>query len=175
MIVRARYAMGIAGALAVGALLAACGGQTGTPSAAATTTAAPATAASGTASQVATRALQFPNKKLTVTVQGYNSSVKMVEFQQAVWVAGGPDDGHYGTDPHDGAVHRLAIAPNAKLTALSPDCTGPSTGDNPNTDGTGCTVAQFVTALTDGSAIGPATLHVNAADQIDSAQELYHP
>ena len=180
MIVQARIAAGIAAAAAIGGLLTACGGQAGTPSAAPATSSAPASAnpaangggSTATAQQVA---LKFPNKNLTIAMEGYDSSLRMVQFQLAVWVAGGADDGHYGDDPTDPATHRLAVAPGAKLTALSSDCTGPAAGNDPNTDGTTCTVAQFAAALTDGSAIGPAKVHVNAADQIDSAQELYHP
>jgi hypothetical protein len=175
MMVQARIAAGVAAAAALGVLLTACSGTAGTPTAAPTTGTASTSGSTGTAQAAASRTLQFPNKNLTVTLEGYDSSVDMVDFQLAVWVAGGPDDGHYAADPSDGATHRLPIAAGAKLTALSPDCTGPSAGDNPNTDGSACTVAQLVAALNDKSGAGPAKLHVNAADQIDSAQELYHP
>ncbi|HEX4224079.1 MAG TPA: hypothetical protein VHZ97_17055 [Pseudonocardiaceae bacterium] len=176
MIVQARIATGVAVLAALGALTA-CSGSSGTPTAASTSGSAPTSSVATTAAArpAASRTLQFPNKSLTITMQGYDSSVKMLDFQLAVFVAGGPDDGHYSPDPSDTAVHRLSIAPNAKLSALSADCTGPSAGANPGTDGTTCTVAQFVAALTDQSGIGPAKVHVNAADQIDSAQELYHP
>jgi hypothetical protein len=174
MIVQARIAAGIAAAAAIGGLLAACGGEAGqpVPATGAAPTSANASAPTSTAQQVA---LRFPNQNMTISMAGYDGTVKMVQFQLAKWVSGGPDDGHYGDDPSDTATHRLGIAPGAKLSALSPDCTGPAAGSDPNTDGTTCTVAQFAAALADGSAIGPAKVHVNANDQIDSAQELYHP
>jgi hypothetical protein len=174
MIVQARIAAGIAAAAALGGLLTACGGETGqaTPATGGVQTSANASAPTSTAQQAA---LRFPNQNMTVLTVGYDSTLKMVQFQLATWVTGGPDDGHYANDPSDPATHRLSIAPDAKLTALSPDCTGPAAGSNPNTDGTTCTVAQFTAALADGTAIGPAKVHVNASDQIDTAQELYHP
>lgn len=176
MIVQARIAAGIAAAVAIGGLLAACGGQAGQPTAAPASSSAPASAnvsaPTSTAHQIA---LRFPNQNLTISMTGYDAKLKMLQFTLAQWVSGGPDDGHYGDDPSDTATHRLGISPNAKLIALSPDCTGPAAGDNPNTDGRVCTVAQFAAAITDGSAIGPARIHVNAGDQIDSAEELYHP
>lgn len=176
MIVQARIAAGVAVLAALGALTA-CSGSSGTPTAAPTTGSAPTSGNTTTApaEPAATRTLQFPNKDLTITMQSYDSSLDMVDFQLTVFVAGGPDDGHYAPDPSDTTVHRLPIAPGAKLTALSQDCTGPSAGNDPTTDGSVCTVAQFVAALTDQSAVGPAKVHVNASDQIDSAQELYHP
>jgi hypothetical protein len=180
MTVQSRIAAGIAAAAALGVLLTACSAApSSSPSStsssgqgSASTTVA-ANAATG-AQVSANRTLQFPNKDLTVLLDGYNSAVGMVEFHRAVWVAGGPDDGHYAPDPTNSAAYRLAIAPDATLTALSQTCTGPSKG-NPNLDGWACTTTQFVAALTDRSAIGPAKLHVNASDQIQSAQELYHP
>jgi hypothetical protein len=178
MVVQARIAAGIAAAAALGVLLTACAGPTG--SAAPSKGSAPATTATAagpvTAKQAATSdtSLQFPNKNLTVQLDGYDSTLHMVEFHLAVWVAGGADDGHYGVDPTNTGAHRLPLAPDASITSLSPLCTGASKG-NPNVDGSACTLAQLTAALLDDSGAGPAKLHVNANDQIQTAQELYHP
>jgi hypothetical protein len=173
MIVQARIAAGIAAAAATGALLTACS-TAGAPTAAAPGTPSTSTAAPTSASQASNRVLHFPNKTVTVTLTGYDPTLHLVQFQLAVFVAGGADDGHYAPDPKDPATHRLALAPNATMTSFSPDCTG--AGGNADTpQGAACTTTQFVSALTDHSGAGPAKLHVNAQDQIDSAQGLYHP
>ena len=180
MIVQARIAAGIAAAAATGALLTACSTPTPLPAASAGTGSAPTTttaaaAATTTANQASTRALQFPNTTVTVTLTGYDPTLHMVQFQLAVFVAGGPDDGHYSADPKDSSTHRLALAPNAPMTSFSPDCTGASSDNSATPQGAACTTTQFASALSDGSGSGPAKLHVNAQDQIDNAQGLYHP
>lgn len=177
MIVQARIAAGIAAAAATGALLTACSGPAAPTAAAPSTGSAPTTttaAAPTTANQASSRVLQFPDKTVTVTLTGYDPSVHMVQFQLAVFIVGGPDDGHYTADPKDPSTHRLALAPNATMTSFSPDCTGAGGGDS-GTQGAACTTTQFVSALSDDSGSGPAKLHVNAQDQIDNAQGLYHP
>jgi hypothetical protein len=179
MIVHARIAAGIAAAAALGVVLTACGGSSGAagPTASPTTDTAPAAVPAKQAATTATTTAtlsQFPNKDLTVLLDGYDSSLHVVDFHLAVWQAGGPDDGHYVVDPSNSSAHRLPIATGASLTSLSPLCTGPSKGD-PNTDGSTCTTAQFIAALLDDSGVGPATLHVNAQDQIQTEQEIYHP
>ncbi|HJP75923.1 MAG TPA: hypothetical protein VJ914_16770 [Pseudonocardiaceae bacterium] len=179
MIVQARIAAGIAAAAATGALLTACSTPAPPPAATSTgsapTTTTAAAAATTTANQASTHALQFPNKTVTVTLTGYDPSLHMVQFQLAVFVAGGPDDGHYSADPKDGSTHRLALAPYATMTSFSPDCTGASGANSDTPQGATCTTTQFASALSDGSGAGPAKLHVNAQDQIDTAQGLYHP
>lgn len=174
MKVQARAAAGIAAA-ALGVLLTACGSAAPASSSA---TSRPTTASTTTptitahATQAAGPVPQFPNKDLMVLIDGYDANNRMVEFHLAVWKSGQVDDGTYDTDPKNPAAHRLAIAPDATLTSFSPDCTAKG---GANTDGTHCTVAQFVQALGDDSAAGPAKLHVNAADQIESVEAIYHP
>jgi hypothetical protein len=130
-----------------------------------------------TTPQPSSRTLLFPDRTLTVTLTGYDDTLHMVEFHVSVHVTGGPDDGHYSPDPGDPGPHRLPLAADPTLVALSTVCTntapGATTG-NPNVDGTSCTPAQFVTTLRSGVDQN-ATVHVDSTDHIDSVQELYHP
>lgn len=172
MKMQARVAAGIGAAAALGVLLTACGSAAPASSPATSTPTAATTSAPTSGAQVAGAALQFPNKDLTVLIDGYDAANRMVEFHLAVWQPGQVDDGTYNTDPHNTAAHRLAIAPDATLTSFSPDCTAKG---GTATQGTHCTLAQYIQSLGDDSGAGPAKLHVNAADQIQTVQALYHP
>jgi hypothetical protein len=132
----------------------------------------PAPTSTGTAPSA--RALQFPLRQLRVSLTGYDDTVHMVTFVLVTWVPGGPDDGHYTPSPVNPGPHRLALAANPTITALSTVCSHGTSTTNPIIDGAPCTPAEFVQTLH----AGPdkiADVHVDATDHIDVVRELYHP
>ena len=118
--------------------------------------------------------LRFPNKDLTANLLGYDDNAHMVRFQLVRNVAGGPDDGHYETDPGDPGQHRLPLsAAPVVLSAASLCSTHDVTVDEHGTGTTPCTSRQLIEALHRSPV--RAQLHVDGADRIDRVSELYHP
>lgn len=117
---------------------------------------------------------RFPGQELTATLLGYDDNARMVRFQLARNVAGGPDDGHYQTDPADPGEHRLPLSGAPEIRGAASLCpTGDVTVDEHGTGTAPCTSRQLIEALHRSPV--RAQLHVDGADRIDRVSELYHP
>jgi hypothetical protein len=114
--------------------------------------------------------LRFPNISVDVVFTSYDRKNKLVEFQKVVQDRGS-GAAHLVPDPSDPAVHRLPMAPGAKVKPIDPRDfpfeTCPPT--------TACTIDDIMAStIQHYNGTFWAHIHVNAADQIDSvAQSAY--
>lgn len=163
---------GTAAALAVFAT-AACSVPVKTGSATPAVTVAPSARQAAPAD--AQSRLKFPNSVETVSLEGYDESVRMVRFRLQVYRSGGADNGHYESDPADSAVYRLALADQPEIRSAMDICSnGEPTVDAQGTGTRACTADQLLDALRGGKK-PLARIRVDAADHIFQLSEIYRP
>ncbi|MTD56706.1 hypothetical protein [Amycolatopsis pithecellobii] len=119
--------------------------------------------------------LKFPNTKQTVFLQGYDDTVGMVRFRLQVWQPGGPDGGHFVTDPTDSAPHRLALSADPTILSANQLCSdGEVTVDSDGAGTKPCTADQLIDTVRDGGGL-LAKIQIDAADHITKLAEIYTP
>jgi hypothetical protein len=167
-------------------LTAACNGTATVANGGSTTTVkwstvpnSPSNSSAGGAGQTTTNAtrqkLQFPNTSLTVRIQGYDSTTRMVIFSEAKLKQVSADtEPVYADDPGHPGNHRLPLAANARINTIVSLCRQEHHDDPVDMNGKPCTAQQFVAGLRTGDT-APATIHVDATDHIDVLKELYAP
>jgi hypothetical protein len=111
-------------------------------------------------------ALKFPNTDFTVLFTGYDGNKELVEFKKVVQ---DPQSrgAHLVPDPADPATHRLPMAKDANVKSIDPN--GFPFETCPPTGCSGYKIMESVIGHFNNAFY--AHIHVNAADQIDSANQ----
>jgi hypothetical protein len=117
------------------------------------------------AKAVTVQQLKFPNTNATVLFTGYDAKDKLAEFQQ---VAQNPKVPYADLipDPKDPTIHRLPLAPGTNVTSIDPDGFPFETCPPFN-----CTSDDVIQNVMSHTTLW-AHIHVNAADQIDTVNEI---
>lgn len=118
-------------------------------------------------SAAAIRQLKFPNTNEQVLFTGYDTTVDMAEFQEVVQDPSAKA-AHLVPDPSDPGIHRLPMKPGTKVESFLPN--GFPFEVCPPTS---CTTDQIMqSVISHYPDAFWATIHVNAADQIDMVQQM---
>jgi hypothetical protein len=115
---------------------------------------------------------------VNVILTGYNSSVGMVQFRQAVFQNQAEDGGEYVPDPADPNVYQLPLAANATVLSAAVYCPSPDGQPTFGPGGVGngpCSVPRFLNVLRNNTGSGAAQIVVDGTDHISKVSEIYHP